>query len=409
MRGERLERLDEVPGAGPQRQAGHELARHVAAELRRERGDLLRPTRRHLNGEPERRSGVRRAAAHARGDRDSLGDLEPDRWRLPPAGAELAQRPRGQVRTLDPVANDLVSSLLALDRGQLELVRQGNRLDQRHELVAAILTERAEKQAQVDLARRQRRELHGPSFALSARNSSGDRRSARSSAGWPSSTSAARAGSRTSRPRASASEPASVFRRCAKASWTSFCSSGPAGGPVRRRPTRTESTLGHGPEHAAGDRVEEPEPRSELREYRRHAIGGRGRLRREPLADLALHHHYPLSDARQLVDRPQNHGRGDPVGEVGDDLGGRRVERREVELERVAHVQGNVVEVGEGVPQYGLEPSVDLDHVHVCRRRPRAGRTKSPVRRRSPGPHRRPTIRASRSITPRMLRSTRKF
>ena len=54
------------------------------------------------------------------------------------------------------------------------------------------------------------------------------------------------------------------------------------------------------------------------------------------------------------------------VGQVGDDLGRRRVERREVELERVGDVQRDVVEWAASTSlSCGSSAAVDLDDVHV--------------------------------------------
>ena len=61
----------------------------------------------------------------------------------------------------------------------------------------------------------------------------------------------------------------------------------------------------------------------------------------------------------------EDHGRGDPVGQVRDDLGRRRVERVEVELDRVGEVQGGVRERVERLAQRLLQPAVELDDVHV--------------------------------------------
>ena len=68
--------------------------------------------------------------------------------------------------------------------------------------------------------------------------------------------------------------------------------------------------------------------------------------------------------AREL-DRPQDHGRGDAVGQVGDDLVRRGVERVEVELDRVGEVQRRVRVRVQRVAQRRLQAAVDLDDVDV--------------------------------------------
>ena len=90
-------------------------------------------------------------------------------------------------------------------------------------------------------------------------------------------------------------------------------------------------------------------------------------MRGEPLADLALDHRHPDGDLRERLDRAQDDRRRDAVGQVGDDLGRRRVERGEVELDGVGEVQGRVGVRAERVAQGRLERAVDLDDVHVAR------------------------------------------
>ncbi len=71
----------------------------------------------------------------------------------------------------------------------------------------------------------------------------------------------------------------------------------------------------------------------------------------------------------QLLDRLEQHRRGDPVGEVRHDLRGHRLERGEVELHRVGQVEARVAERGERVRERGLERAVDLHHVQVAHAR----------------------------------------
>src|SRR5207237_586461 len=119
-------------------------------------------------------------------------DLDPDGRTIPAARTESLQRASDDVRPIHPRADDLI----ALGIGQRHLVGERDRLDQRHELVAAVVPEAAEQETEVHLPGRAGDELH--SLAASALNSSGDSRSARSLGGWPSSLRAARARSRMS-------------------------------------------------------------------------------------------------------------------------------------------------------------------------------------------------------------------
>ena len=90
----------------------------------------------------------------------------------------------------------------------------------RDERVQAVGARRADEQAEVDLAGRERAQ-HSRSH--SARQSAGESDSARASAGWPSASSASRVRSRMPgrAPGASESERASALRRWAKPCWTS--------------------------------------------------------------------------------------------------------------------------------------------------------------------------------------------
>src|SRR5207247_2086238 len=182
---------------------------------------------------------------------DALGDRQADRRAVPAGrGAEGGQGLGGEVGAAHAGADHLVGGRPGGCVLEHELVGERHRLHDRHELVAPVgRTDRAEEQAEVDLARRALPQPHARSRArASARKSSGPRRSARASAGKPSCSSAARARSRTpgGAPGARASERASALRRWANAAAASARTSGATAGPRRRRTTRTESTLGTG-------------------------------------------------------------------------------------------------------------------------------------------------------------------
>ena len=99
VRRERPQRLDDVAGAGPERQARRELARHVGAERG---GDLhggAGRQRREARREAQRGGRIGGAAPHPGGDRDPLRDLDPDRRAVP---AVLAQQPSASVTRFGP-------------------------------------------------------------------------------------------------------------------------------------------------------------------------------------------------------------------------------------------------------------------------------------------------------------------
>src|SRR4051812_6147580 len=104
--------------------------------------------------------------------------------------------------------------------------------------------------------------------------------------------------------------------------------------------------------------------RRQLNEHRDRAIGFGGRHREEAVGDLALHHHAPQPDGGQAVQALGDDGRRDVVRQVRDELGGCRVERRQVEAKRVAPMQRHVVTSTE-LAEMRLEARVDLDGVDV--------------------------------------------
>src|SRR4029077_18712196 len=105
---------------------------------------------------------------------------------------------------------------------ELELVGELERLEQRADLVQAILPPRPHVETEGELRRREHRARHlgdahepasrSASASANASNSSGESVSARASAGLPIDSRALRAGSRL-RARASSSERAIDFRR----------------------------------------------------------------------------------------------------------------------------------------------------------------------------------------------------
>ncbi len=274
-----------------------------------------------------------------------------------------------------------------------------DRLERRDERVQAVGPRRADEQAEVDLAGRagaqHRRSL---SVAPLGRR----QRSARASAGWPIASSAARVRSRTAGPApgASASERGERLAAVGEAALDERAQApgrppgrGGAGRPAPSRRSAPGGTRCAAPCAARARR-------RELGEHGRDAVGAAcaGRRRsRSPTSFCTI-----ATQVRTLVEleRAQDHGRRDAVGQVGDDLGRRRVERGEVELDRVAEVQRGVRVRVERVAQRRLQAAVDLDHVHV----PRRARPGTPTARRG---RRRPPARRRRAAARRRARSRR--
>ena len=67
----------------------------------------------------------------------------------------------------------------------------------------------------------------------------------------------------------------------------------------------------------------------------------------ETVGDLPLHHHRPELEAGQAGEALDDDRRRDVVGQVRDQLGRRRIERGEIELERVAPMEVDVRAFGE--------------------------------------------------------------
>ena len=270
----------------------------------------------------QHRGGVRRPTAHAGGHRDPLVDLDAQRRRPPTRRPQRRERRGDQVRSRTP--GQTTSSWPRPAASTTQVIGEPHRLEQRHQLVPAVGPGPPSSRHRLTLANaRVVDHVIARCRRASSRNSPATRRSARSSAGWPSSTSAARARSRTSGPQspgASASEPASALRRWANAPWTSAAAAG-------RRRARAPQPEQHRVD--VGDRAGTrcaTIGRSTLTSEASwastdgHPVGRRAGRGGEPLADLALDHHHPLAHLGQLLERPQDHRGGDPVREVGHDL-----------------------------------------------------------------------------------------
>ncbi len=364
------ERADALARPGHQRAAGRDLRRDVAAEPGGELQQQPVPdAARGVGGEPQRGGRVARAAAHAGGDRDALGDREALGRRVParrlPEGGERAP---GEVGPVDPRADDLVGGRAGGRGLERQLVGQRDRLDDGHERVHAVGARRADEQAEVDLAGREAGEAgHARSLSCSCRHSSGGQRLG------------ARVGGLADRLQRGAQV---LARRAAAQRHRAGERLAPVGEALRderaqlglrRRMAAIEAhedgiDVGHGKEHVPRHRADHLHVARELREHGRHSVGRGARGGGEPLADLALDHGHPGRHLGQLLDRAQDDGGGDAVRQVGDDLGGQRLERAQVELDRVGQVERRVGVRVERVAQRRLEPAVQLDHVDVARR-----------------------------------------
>ena len=273
----------------------------------------------------------------------------------------------------------------------------------------------ADVEAQVELRRRARRELHGrcfPSRSASSANSSGAQplgalvgRVAQLARARRAPRSRTRA--RRSRARASARAP------CAGARTRRARARGPpaaAAGPVRRSTSSAESTCGAGRKTVRETGRASFDVAGELHQHGRHPVGLRAGRRGEPVGDLALHHHAPerrppaapRSSSGAPARRRRRAGSRRPSSGAGRAPRGRGPSRRRSRASRPAHRASASSSTGSSrasvsttcrcadarreVGAQDAEPAADLEHDVVRRRAP-------PVR----------------PITPRMLSSTRKF
>ena len=355
----------------------------------------------------------------------------------PVARAKGGQRERRRdcpARRPAPRADDLVARRLRRRRAAA-LSSSASEIDciTLSELVAAVAAAHGpDEQPQVHLRRRQRAQLGAAVAAVpvagsdsqlelpaSARNCSGDRRSARTSPGSPSERQRrpARARAPTApaarrRPPGAASPPASCGGgRSRRHERPQRGRSGSARAPSRRGRRTAPAPSRHSgrEEDGAGNRPHDPDLAGELGEHGGNPVDAPARAGGQPLADLSLDHRYPEPNLRELLNRAQDEAGRDPVGEVRDHLHRRRLQRAEVEPHRVGPPQRHVL-----VRRRGRRPRPPAG---ARRPRPRAGGprarpdtpTARPGRRRPRARRRTASSSASRAITPRMLESIRKF
>ena len=256
--------LDELAGAAHERERGDQLRGDVGAELRRELLEVADLTRR----EAEDGGGVGAAATEARGDRDLLIDLDPQRRPRPAPGAQALTSARAARFSPPPSASHTTVSLSASSTRIRSARRQ--RLEQRAELVQAVEPDRPEVKAEIELGRGV--DHRSPSFAASAANSSGASASARASAGRPISSSASRAASILPG-RTCSRERGSDLRRWAKAARISSRVGrfGPGPGAAEAEDRRLDPRPGA--EDGRIDGPHQPDIAGELGDRARRAVG----------------------------------------------------------------------------------------------------------------------------------------
>ena len=234
-------------------------------------------------------------------------------------------------------------------------------LEHGRDLVPAVRPGRADHEREVELRRRR-----GPvqrSASASATNSAGASSSARADGLRPSAASASSAAC----PGRDAGELQRVRQGLAPVGEGGLDDALQLRVPVGEgdAPERDERRVDvrARPEDLARDRVEAGSLGRELDEHRDGAVGLRRGRGEEPVGDLPLHHHAPELDGRQPVEALDDHGRGDVVRQVRDEL--LRRERGQVERERVAEVEVDVGSRRQPLAERRLERAVELDRVDV--------------------------------------------
>jgi len=105
---QRLDRLDDIPGAGPDREPRAQLARDIRPEPSCD--SLGSSLAERLDGDSQAQEcgRVGRSATEPGGHRDPLADRDPHRWPGPTLPTELLKGGRDEVRSLHPRADHFV-------------------------------------------------------------------------------------------------------------------------------------------------------------------------------------------------------------------------------------------------------------------------------------------------------------
>ena len=138
-----------------------------------------------------------------------------------------------------------------------------------------------------------------------------------------------------------------------------------AGGGIAIECDEGRVDVGRWAEHRPRDGVETRASRVKADEHRDGAVRLRPRLREEPVRDLALHHHAPRTERGHADQRLGDERCRDVVGQVGDELRRRGLERSEVDGQRVPEHEADVRATVQSLAERRFEPPVELDRVHV--------------------------------------------
>ena len=320
--------LHHLAGAGAERPARARAGWDVGAQRGRDQRRPLEPPRAPRAppaAAPRPRPPTRRPSRPRPGS--ACRSRSAPRGASQPRRAKAGERPRDQVRAADARADDLVVARRPARRARARRPATPTR---------AASRARGARPRAVGPTNRHRltfagaaRQPHERSLAASSRTppATAARRARRP--GWPIATSASRARSRIARPRARRERQRPGERLAAVREGVVDELAQRAARrrrPRRRSPTSTESTCG------TGRNTVRATGRSDLRRRtraeraptapRRPRSPAQRRGARRPRAGPSP----PSARPWQLVDRAQDHGRGDPVGQVRDHLGRRRVE-----------------------------------------------------------------------------------
>ena len=315
-----VERARPPPVASTRRGRDLARARRSRAARRASCSSASSPRPLRALGEPQRGGGVGRAARHARprpgcACRSSIRTGGPSQ---PVARAERgAARRAARFGPSTPGQTTSSRVVAGLERDACRRAASGSIT--RDELVPAVVADRSDVQAEVDLRRARARSRAAPPRARGTARATGARR-ARRRAGR-----AARAprgpSSRSATP-ASCSERASALRRCANAPCTSARSARSAApAPVRVEADEHAVDVRHRVEDACARRAQDLHVAGELGEHRRHAVRAACPARaakRSPTSFCTIA--TQRVRRRQLLERLEDRGRGDAVGQVRDDL-----------------------------------------------------------------------------------------
>ncbi len=234
--------------------------------------------------------------------------------------------------------SDRVSRLVAGDgdrtrvrRGDGDLVAQPDRLVDRRQRVEAVRTHRPDAEVQVDLGGRGRPDPRRAGHRAASPSAIRAKSSIELLAALPRVDAGAHQGLLGGRRRNRPGPPERGAQRLAPLGERGVDDRehlGAGDRHLRRVPVlpgdQTGVDVGGRPEDRPADGAGPPDLGEPGRLHRRHAVGARARRRRQPVRDLGLHHHQPVTQRRQQGHQVQQHRHGDVVGQVGHQRGRRR-------------------------------------------------------------------------------------